>query len=300
MTHYIVLLQQLPSSIQSEVIAHLGSITGMSDLQVVERYRDAASQLRAAKLASIPPYAPGERDDAGHLTLDQFNNMVGADLSFMSAPLVEVHRQIIASEVVWYLSNFINQLSSTHAQMIEAARQEAQRRAEEAARQLAQQQAEEAARQRARQQAEAAARLHSQRLAEQQARELEQRRANEAAQLAARQLAEQQAEAAAQALISQRAQESALREARLATELVAVTREPVPQARSDAKGEPENDLADSQPLHHLLFVPGPLAMVEVERATVVLKQRIDTAVAEYASAIGPYLTTPSTSASLAT
>jgi hypothetical protein len=41
-------------------------------------------------------------------------------------------------------------------------------------------------------------------------------------------------------------------------------------------------------------------MVEVERATVVLKQRIDTAVAEYASSIGPYLTTPSTSVSLAT
>jgi hypothetical protein len=272
----------------------------MSDLQIVERYRDAASQLRAAKLASIPPYAPGERNYPGHLTLDQFNSMVGADLSFMSAPLVEVHRQIIASEVVWYLNNFISQLSSTHAQMIEAARQEAQRRAEEAARQLAQQEAEEAARQRARQQAEAAARLHTQRLAEQQARELEQRRANEAAQLAARQLAEQQAEAAAQALINQRTQESALREARLATELVAVTREPVPQTRSDGRGEPEDDLTDSQALRHLLFVPGPLAMVEVERATVVLMQRIDTAVAEYASSIGPYLTTPSTSASLAT
>ena len=299
MAHYTVLLQQLPGSIQSEVIAHLGSITGMSELQIVERYRDAASQLKAAKLASIPPYAPGERNYPGHLTLDQFNSMVGADLSFVSASLVEVHRQLIASEAVWYLSNFINQLSSTHAQMIEAARQEAQRRAEEAARQLAQQQAEEAARQRARQQAEAAARLHTQRLAEQQARELEQRRANEAAQLAARQLAEQQAEAAAQALINQRAQESALREARLATELVAARKEPIPQTRSDASGEPEDDLADSQALRHLLFVPGPLAMVEVERATVVLKQRIDTAVAEYASSIGPYLTTPSTSASFA-
>lgn len=295
MAHYTVLLQQLPGSIQSEVIAHLGSTSGMSELQIVERYRDAASQLRAIKLASIPPYAPGEGDNAGHLTLDQFNSMVGADLSFMSAPLVEVHRQIIASEVVWYLNNFINQLSSTHAQMIEAARQEAQRRAEEAARQLAQQQAEEAARQLARQRAEEAARLHAQQLAEQQARG----RAKEAAEVAARQLAEQQAEAAAQALINQRAQESALREARLATELVAATKEPIAQTRSDGSGEPEDDLADSQALRHLLFIPGPLAMAEVERATVVLKQRIDAAVAEYASSIGPYLNTPSTSAGIA-
>lgn len=299
MAHYTVLLQQLPGSIQSEVVAHLGSTTGMSDLQIVERYRDAASQLRAAKLASIPPYAPGERDDAGHLTLDQFNSMVGADLSFMSVPLVEVHRQIIASEVVWYLNNFINQLSSTHAQMIEAARQEAQRQAEEAARRRAQQQAEEAARQLARRRAEEADRLHAQQLAEQQARELQERRAKEAAEVAARQLAEQQAEAAAQVLINERAQESALREARLATELVAATREPIPQTHSDGSGEPEDDVADSQALRHLLFIPGPLAMAEVERATVALKQRIDAAVAEYASSIGPYLTTPSTSASLA-
>jgi hypothetical protein len=175
------------------------------------------------------------------------------------------------------LDNFVHQLLGVFNQLHEAARLRAQRQAEEAARLEAQRQAEEAARQLAQRQAEEAARLNAQRLAEEAARHV-----------AARELAEQQAYAAAQALAEQKAQEAALQEARLALELASVVttlpKTPVSPEQASSEINPA-----ATPAREIVFIPGPAAMAEIDRATLVLKQTIDAAVIQYAAAIGPHL-----------
>lgn len=284
MTNYSTLFHQLPQRLQIEISAHLGSTAGMSEVQIVTRYKDVAWWLRSVKLATLPP---GYASHSGHLTAQEFNGL-GSPVG-VAPELAEIMNQFIAYESCWHLDNFAHQLLAVITQLHEAARQQAQREAEEAARQLAQRQAEEAARLLAQRQAEEAARLHAQRLAEDAARQLAQRQAEEAAQLAARQLAEQQAKAAAEALALQQAQEAALQEARIALELAAAV-----QARpSETPANTDNILSESAtadtPAPKIVFIPGPAAMAEIDRATLVLKQSIDAAVSQYASAISPYL-----------
>lgn len=169
MTHYSTLVHQLPQRLQIEVAAHLGPISGMSELQIATRYKDVAWWLRSVKLATLPPgYAPHSE----HLTAQEFSGL-GAPVG-VAPEIAEITNQFIAYESAWHLENFVHQLSAVIAQIHEAARLHAQRQAEEAARQIAQRQAEEAARQLAQRQAEEAARLHAQRMAEEAARQLAQ------------------------------------------------------------------------------------------------------------------------------
>jgi flagellar biosynthesis GTPase FlhF len=247
----------------------------MSDLQITTRYKDVAWWLRSVKLATLPQgYAP----HSGHLTAQVFNGL-GAPVG-LGPEVAEITNQFIAYESAWHLDNFVHQLSAVIAQIHEAARLHAQRQSEEAARQMAQRQAEEAAR------------LHAQRLAEEAARQLAQRQAEEAAQLAARQLADQQAYAAAQALAEQKAQEAALQEARLALELVPVIPEQSPEAAFNNEPSSSETALTNSSLAEIAFMPGPAAMAEIDRATLALKQSIDAAVIQYASAISPYLNSP--------
>lgn len=260
MTHYTTLFQQLPQRLQVEISAHLGSTAGMSEVQIATRYKDVAWWLRSVKLATLPPgYAP----HSGHLTAQEFNGL-GAPVG-VAPELAEILNQFIAYESSWHLDNFVHQLLAVITQLHEAARQQAQREAEQAARQLAQRQAEEAARQ------------------------LAQRQAEEAARLAARQLAEQQAHASAQALAQQKAQEAALQEARRALEIMSAV--PVKPAGAPAQTASTSveTASRGRAAQAISFVPGPAAMAEIDRATLVLKQGIEAALTQYALAIAPYL-----------
>jgi len=64
MTNHLTLLDQLPQRLQIEVAAHVGSISGMSKLQITTRYKDVAWWLRSVKLATLPP---GHGPHSGHL-----------------------------------------------------------------------------------------------------------------------------------------------------------------------------------------------------------------------------------------
>ncbi|MDH0745859.1 hypothetical protein N5D61_05835 [Pseudomonas sp. GD03842] len=289
MSSYIALLQQQPRRIQEEIAGHIGSTAGMSEVQAATRYRDVAVWLRSVKLAALPP---GFSPPAGHLTAQEFN---GTGTPVGIAPeLAEIMNQFIAYESAWHLENFIHQLSVLIGQLHETARREAQRQAEQAARQLAQRQAEEAARQLAQRQAEEAARAYAQQQAEQAARELAQRQAEEAAQLAAQLLAEQQAREAAQALAEQKAQEATIQEARIALELsTPVAAQPAAVPANGEQGWNESVPTDSA-ANRIVFIPGPAAMAEIDRATLALKHSVDAAVTQYASVIAPYLNAPQT------
>jgi len=287
MGSYINFLQQLPNVLQLEIAAHLGSIAGMTELQIVSRYRDVAAYLKQSKLASIQPSDQGY---PGHLTVEEFNSMSGAPLPGVAPVFVELHRQLLASEGAWYLENFINQLFTVQAHLEQAARQLAQQQAQEAARQLAQRQAHEAAQRLAQQQAEEAARQLAQRQAEEAARQLAQQQAAEAARLAAqaaaRQLAQQQAQAAALAFAQRAAEEQALREARLALELAAAPAS-VEVPIEDAINRSESPVL--REATEIRFIPGPAATAAIEQATVKLKRSIDASISQFASDIGPYL-----------
>ncbi|WP_133751280.1 hypothetical protein [Pseudomonas sp. LP_7_YM] len=285
MTNYTTLVQQLPQRLQIEISAHLGSTAGMSEVQIVSRYRDVAWWLRSVKLATLPA---NYEVPAGHLSAKEFDRMGGPSPG-VAPHLAAIMNEWFAYESAWHLEKFINQLQAEVARLHEFAQQQAQRRAEEASRQLAQRQAEEAARQLAQRQAEEAARLHAQRLAEDAARQLAQRQAEEAARLAARQLAEQQAHAAAEALAQQKAQEIALQEARVALELAAAVQAQPSETALDSEAALSGSAAAKTFAPRIVFIPGPAAMAEINRATLVLKQSIDAAVTQYASAISPYL-----------
>ncbi|WP_296260885.1 MULTISPECIES: hypothetical protein [unclassified Pseudomonas] len=259
-------LNQLPNAIRSELIAQVGHTAGMGPLQLVAHHRAVAQNLIVQKRSRYEPLAP--HGEMASLILDMLQ---GSDLSFVSGPTHQPFPRWVTHEIVNHLQVFIRNLVSVqtrleqeaHQLAIEAAHQQAQRQAEEAARQLAQRQAEEAA------------------------------------QLAARQLAEQQAYAAAQALAEQKAQAAAIQAARLALELApVVTPRPLETALS-TEHSLSDTLSETGPARKVVFIPGPAATGEIDRATLVLKQSIDSAVTLYASTIAPYLNTTETSATTA-
>ncbi|WP_268798991.1 hypothetical protein [Pseudomonas huanghezhanensis] len=288
MSSYIAFLQQLPHALQSEIAAHLGATAGMSELQIVGRYRDVAGHLRGVKLASLPAAYEGF---SPHLTVEDFNFVAGGtiDPTLVAPSLAHIRPQMLASEGAWFLENFLNQTAVVQTQLAQAAQQLAQRQSEEAARQLAQRQAAEAAQRLAQQRAEESARQLAQRQAEEAARQLAQRQAEEAARLAAqaaaRQFAEQQVEAAALAFAQRKAEEDALKESRLILELMTAP------ALFDAPVEAEADIGPPvlREAMQIRFIPGPAATAEIEQATVKLKHGIDAAVDQFAAEIGPYL-----------
>jgi len=192
----------------------------------------------------------------------------------------------ITAESIRFLNLFINGLSSIQARLADEERQR------QAAELLAKRQAEEAALQLAQRQAEEAARLHAQHQAAEAGRQLAQRQAEEAAQLAARQLAQQQAETAARALTQRRAEEAALEEMRLALELRPASGSQAAQIPAVIAEGSAPKTSAAHPVKEIVFIPGPAAMAEIERATLVLKRNIDVAVTEFASAIAPHLRMP--------
>lgn len=269
------LLQQLPQSLQTAVSEHLGSTAGMTEIQALTRYRDVAGSLKANKLAKIPSSYTPRPERMTPQQIDRWTKQQG-----ILAPRGKISLMLrdAAYESALMLDNFVNQLQPMINQLHEAARVQAHRQAEEAARQEAQRQAEEAARQLAQGQAKEAARQHAQHLAEEAAR-----------QVAARQLAEQQANAAAQALAEQKAQEATLQEARLALELAPVITAQPPETAFTPEPTSNEIIPAPNPAREIVFMPGPAAMAEIDRATLALKQSIDAAVIQYASAISPYL-----------
>ncbi|WP_285426557.1 hypothetical protein [Pseudomonas sp. efr-133-TYG-103a] len=274
-------LNLLPNAVRSELIARAGHTAGMAPLLLVTHHRAIAHDLIAQKRARFEPLPP--HGEMASLISDMLQSN---DLSLLSGPAHQPFSRWVTHEIVKSLQIFMDNLAPLQANL----EQEAHERAVHAAR-IAQRQAEETARKLAQRQAEEAARMHAQRMADEAARQLAQHQAEEAAKSAARQLAEQQAYAAAQALAEQKAQEAALQEARFTLELVPlITEQPLEAAFTIEPSLSETAINTS--VVKIAFMPGPAAMAEIDRATLVLKQSIDAAVIEYASAISPYLKTP--------
>ena len=281
-------LSQLPEFLHSEIAAHTGQTAGLPLVHIIARYRDSAAQLIAQKQAN---YRPGPPNDilAGHrATREELQQTV--DLRGLPAiipnPFEDSVQAHITAESIRFLNLFINGLSSIQARLADEERQR------QAAELLAKRQAEEAALQLAQRQAEEAARLHAQHQAAEAGRQLAQRQAEEAAQLAARQLAQQQAETAARALTQRRAEEAALEEMRLALELRPASGSQAAQIPAVIAEGSAPKTSAAHPVKEIVFIPGPAAMAEIERATLVLKRNIDVAVTEFASAIAPHLRMP--------
>lgn len=275
-------LNQLPNAVRSEMTAHAGHTDGMAPLQLVTHHRAIAHNIIAQKRARYEPLPP--HGEMASLISDMLQ---GNDLSFLSGAAHQPFPRWVTHEIVKSLQDFINNLAPLQSKL----EQESHQRAAHAA-QMAQRQAEEAARQLAQRQAEEAARLHAQRMAEEAARQLAQRQVEEAAQLAARQLAQHQAETAARALAQHRAEEAALEEMRLALELKPASGSQAAQIPAVIEEGSATKTSNAHPVKEIVFIPGPAAMVEIERATLVLKRNIDVAVTEFASAIAPHLRMP--------
>lgn len=273
-------LNQLPNAIHPEFNAYVGNTAGLPPHEVIAHYRWVAHHLIALKRAQYEPLAPH-----GEIASLITEMLQGSDLGFVVGAPHDPFPRWATHQIITHLQTFTNKLAPVQTRL----EQEAHQRAVQAAQQ-AQNLAEEAARLEAQRQAEEAARLHAQRLAEQAALELARRQAEEAAHFAARQLAEQQALAAAQALAQQKAEEAALQEARVKLELAVAVEKEIESA---------NIAPSTEIPREFVFIPGPAAMAEIDRATLVLKRSIDSAVTLYASAIAPHLNTTETSATTA-
>lgn len=268
-------LNQLPNAIHSELNAHVGHTAGLPPHELIAHYRWVAHHLIAQKRAQYEPLAP--HGEIASLITDMLQS---GDLGFVAGAPHDPFPRWATHQIITHLQTFTNNLAPVQIRL----EQEAHQRAVQAAQQ-AQQQEEEAARQLAQRQVEKAARLHAQRLAEEAAHELARRQAEEAAQWAARQLAEQQALAAAQALAQQKANEVALQEARVKLKLATA-------AKVEAESASSTPANRAKP--EIVFIPGPAAIAEIDRATLALKHDIDAVVTQYASAIAPYLNAPQT------
>ncbi|MFJ3521603.1 hypothetical protein ACIPO9_03915 [Pseudomonas sp. NPDC090203] len=267
-------LNQLPYAIRAELTAHVGDTSGFTAIQRVAHHRAVANNLIAYKRSLYEPLAPG--DEMAGVIADMLQ---GTDLSFITGPAHQPFPRWATHEIIKYLQVFVNNLAPVQTRLEQEAHQRAVQAAQEAARIAAQRQAEEAERRRIQ---EEAARLQAQREAEAAARL--------AAEQAARLLATQQAEAAARALAQRKAEEAALEEARMALALAEASM-PQPATPAEANDGNTEQSAEHRPAREIFFIPGPAAMAEIDRATLALKHSIDAAVAQYASAIGPYLNT---------
>lgn len=276
-------LSQLPRAVRLDIEAHAGQTSAMTPAQLAAHYRAIAQNLIEQKRSRYQPLPPG--DEMARTIIDMLQ---GNDLSFIGGPAYQPFPRWVTHQIIELLQGFISNLAPIHARLEQEARQRALQAAQEVARLEAQRQAEDAERRRVH---EEALRLLAQRQAEEAARL--------AAEQAARQLARHQAEAAAQALAKREADEFALYEARLALELVAAeSAQPVEAAVNTDIALITSSAQEKVPAHEIRFVPGPAAMAEIDRATLVLKQSVEAAVTQYASMISPYLNTPKSFASV--
>jgi flagellar biosynthesis GTPase FlhF len=249
-------LNQLPNFLQSEVTAQAGNLQGLSDVQIVNRYRIACEQLIVSKRSGL---RQEHIDNAifiwGNSTstkVDVENRML---LRMLPGPRATDFFSLSIEadffmQCIRFLTEFAGALPAIQARLEEEERQQVRRLAEEAARQQAQRLAEEeAARQLAQRQAEEAARRQAEELAAQQ-------RAKEAAM----QLAQRQIEEATLALAKRLEEEKAS------------------QTKTEEEHSSENTLMQS----------GPRLIAELETAVFRLRHDIDRAVDEFARTMEPY------------
>jgi hypothetical protein len=265
-------LSQLPRAVRLDVEAHAGQTSAMTPAQLAAHYRVVAQSLIEQKRSRYQPMPPG--DEMARTIIDMLQ---GNDLSFIGGPAYQPFPRWVTHQIIELLQGFISNLAPIQARLEQEARHLALQAAQEVARLEGERRAEDAERRR---------------IQEHAVRQLAQQQAEEAIRLAAEQAARQQAEAAAQAH-AQRENEVTLNEARLALELVtAVAAQPVEAAVNTDGALIIPSAQEKVPTHEILFVPGPAAMVEIDRATLLLKHSIDVAVTQYVSAISPYLNTP--------
>lgn len=261
-------LNQLPFSVRTEVDAHARHTHGMAPAQLVAHYRAIAQNLIEQKRARYLPLVPSDEmtsviTDLLHVS-ENLSNLING---WKNVPF----SRWVTHEVIRFLQSFVNNLAPVQVRLEQEAHQRAVQAEQEVARLAAQRHAEEvehrraqeAARQLAQHQAEEAARL--------------------AANLAALQLAQRQAEAVAQ----RNTEETASRATHLALEIKA--NQDQLQQRVPYKGEATPPYVTEQLPPAIALIPGPAAMAEIERAKLVLKTSIETAIAHYAAAISPFL-----------
>lgn len=265
-------LDLLPNFLQKELTIAAGNTDGLSDQNLIARYKMTAETLIAAKRLG---YKPSKSDSA----FDKMPAMSKSDVeqmaTFKPAARLENHpywqsaRRGMTYVVLKYLNEFCKGLAGIEASLIKEA--EIQRAAE-----IARQRAVE---------------METLRLKQEAARQLLQRQVEEAArvaaELAARQLAKQQVEAAAAELAQRKMDEAALQEARAALEVVVA--QPPESAGNTAAADATENVAAPRQAEHVVVVPGPAAMAEINHATLELKRSIESSVRQYSLVIRPYL-----------
>jgi len=97
MTNYSTLFAQLPQRLQIEVATHLGSISGMSELQITTRYKDVAWWLRSVKLAKLPL---GYQAPPGHLTAQEFDK-IDTNPPGVAPQFTKIFVELSAYESAW-------------------------------------------------------------------------------------------------------------------------------------------------------------------------------------------------------
>lgn len=257
-------LQQLPNFLHSELASHVGNLSGVDQIGIVDRYWSAANQLILSKRA---PLRQDHIDNAQALwnglqsTKEDMENRkllqgmpgnVGTDFFSMTIAADFVLQSIR------FLTDFRARLEALSVRLKEQQRQHVQRQAEEAARRRAEEaaRAHAQAREAARIQAEEAALAKAQ--AEEAARRLaEEQAAQQQAREAALQLAQRQVEEAARLLAQRQADEKAARKA--------------PDAQNPVG-----------------LIAGPEATFQIKAALDKLRAAIEGAVEEFAGAIGSH------------
>lgn len=267
MVDYTTLLHELPDSLRNEVVSAVGSTHNLSLVQILSRYRAKANRLTAEKRSQYRGY----RDVSG---IFGDGPLVKAQMDFLKAVVDGRYntrrlRDRYVGESIAYLTRFSEALVGLQAQAEQAARQQA----EEAARQQARRQAEEAARQQAQRQAEEAARQKA-------ARQQAQRQAEETA----RQQAQRQAEEADRLRAQRQAQRGAFLQTVAPVQQAAVEKL-LQQAKAKRAAVEHTGVILGEKGKEILWLPGPPAASELEKARRQLNEDVDQAIAGFIAAM---------------
>jgi hypothetical protein len=261
-------LNQLPFPVRTEVDAHAGHTDSMTPAQLVAHYRAIAQNLIEQKRARYLPLVPSdEMTSVITYMLHASENLSNLISGREHVPFP----RWVTHEVIRFLQSFVNNLAPVQVRLEQEAHQRAMQAEQDAARLAAQRQAEE----------------FEHRRAQEAARQLAQLQAEEAARLAAHLAASQLAQRQAEAVAQRDTEETALQATHLALEVKA--NQDQLQQRVPDKREAGSPHVPEQLPRAIALIPGPAAMAEIERAELVLKTSIETAVAHYAAAISPFL-----------
>jgi hypothetical protein len=257
-------LDLLPKFLRSEVTVAAGETAGLSPQELAERYRTTADAMVVKKRASyVPSMLDHEEAKAPTPSKADIEKIAAFNLPLNNHPVTNQIRTSLMYYVLKYLATFSKNIFAIETNLKHQANLA---RAAEAARQQA------VAQEKLRIQGEAARKIAQREAAE---------AARLAAELAARRLAHEQTELVMKALAQRKAEEAALQDMRTVLWATPVKPDELPgsiQKHSSARP--------------IGFMPGPAAIAEIERATLLMKHSIDNAVEQYALAITPYLKTP--------